>query len=224
MAEAPRDLAQRPDDTIHSPEDFAAAYGARTWDWYEPVLRQCHRRGLAPPVLDLGAGLGLFMECCHRAHMPCIGLEGSRYAIEQARHRCPELDIRHHLLSQPLPFPDETFGTVMAHQLLEHLTPEVMRHVLCESRRVLKQGGWLFVFSPNVHDPAQRAERTHINLFTPRALLRAIRSAGFSSVRPLNFPRQFLGHSLPGRLMARVCFLLLPLDLLSASANCRAQT
>ena len=214
---------------LHSAEDFQQYYSTRTWNWYEPLLQACRAYGLQEPVLDLGCGLGLFVECCKHQGLQCTGLEGSEYGVQQALARCPELDVRQHYLHEPLPFSDESIGTVVLHQVIEHIEPATARAVLEESYRILVAGGRLFVFSPSRYNPEEREESTHINLYTPKQLFAEVRNAGFSHVQSLNtiktfggIPIYLLGHSHWGKWFMRAFYRYFPLDFISASANCMA--
>jgi 2-polyprenyl-3-methyl-5-hydroxy-6-metoxy-1,4-benzoquinol methylase len=50
----------------------------------------------------------------------------------------------------PLPFPAESFDSVMFTEVLEHIAITDPRRILAELRRVLKPGGYLFLTTPNV--------------------------------------------------------------------------
>ena len=73
------------DSNIHTPETFLRAYGTREWRWYQHLLSCVIQKGKPGIVLDIGAGLGLFMECAHRWGIKCIGLEGSEFAVREAK-------------------------------------------------------------------------------------------------------------------------------------------
>src|SRR5438552_14373106 len=75
------------DPNIHSPEAFAQAYGQRDWRHYRWLVAVCVEHAEPGLVVDVGAGLGLFVEACLRYGLPCVGLEGSVYAVETARQR-----------------------------------------------------------------------------------------------------------------------------------------
>ncbi len=54
-------------------------YEGRDWRFFEPVYA---RMRPAPPVLDVGSGLGLFVECCQRHGTTAVGLELSKEGVE----------------------------------------------------------------------------------------------------------------------------------------------
>ena len=209
------------DSNIHTEEDFKRVYSGREWIFYRNLVADCIAKGEPGPILDLGAGLGLFVEACKRYGLQCIGLEGSEYAVEAARRRYPIEIYRHHL-SQPFFFKDESFSVVMCNQTIEHVSNETAKFLLQESYRVLRQGGVMIINSPCRYDSVQRKEITHINLYTPSSLRRDVLAAGFARYLPKNHPRPFLGKNRLATYMARLLFRLFPADSLSATANCLA--
>lgn len=117
---------------VHTPDLFLRAYSDRDWRAYKWLLAECVTYGPPGRILDLGAGLGHFVECCARFGIECVGLEGSEWAVQGARARY-EMDIRHHYLDEPLPFEDGSFGAVVCNQLLGHLLPHVAASGDCHS-------------------------------------------------------------------------------------------
>jgi len=78
----------------------------------------------------------------------------------------------------PLPHPDASFDQVLVFNLLEHVYNH--GHVLCEARRVLKDGGQLLGFVPflaKYHPDPHDYFR-----YTREALTRMLANAGFSDV------------------------------------------
>ncbi len=49
----------------------------------------------------------------------------------------------------PFPYPDEHFDLVIAGEIIEHMIYDPM-YLLLESRRVLREGGYLLVTTPNI--------------------------------------------------------------------------
>lgn len=91
-----------------------------------------------------------------------------------------------------------------------------------ECYRVLEPGGVLIVYSPSVYNAEQRAEPTHINLYSPSSLNRELRDAGFDIRRSPDAPRPFLGGSRAAKYMETALLRLTRADRLSATANCIA--
>jgi len=207
-------------DNIHTEETFKRDYGERDWNWYRNLVAEGIRYGTPGKWLDLGAGLGLFVECARRFGIDCIGLEGSEYAVEAVKERFPSIDMRQHFLEDKLPFKDNSISTIMCHQVIEHLSNETMISMLKECYRVLKQGGVMLIYSPSKYDRKQRLEKIHINLLTPSLARKELEKAGFRVIETPNRPRMFLGESEIAKLILGVVFRLFPLDYLSATANC----
>ena len=170
---------------------YELSYADADWNAARRLLARCIRKGKPGPILDIGCGLGFFVECCRRFGLPCIGLEGSSYAVDAARKRVPGMDIRQHYLEDPFPFEDASFAMVVCNQVIEHLPRETARHALREAYRVLSGGGAIFVYSPSIFNRKQAQDPTHINLHSPRSLKRELTAAGFSRMRHFNNPLKF---------------------------------
>lgn len=209
--------------SIYTREMYELGYDRKSWKSSRRLLARCIREGKPGLILDIGCGLGFFVECCYKFGVPCIGLEGSEYAVQAAKQREPNLDIRHHYLENPFPFEDETFSIVMCNQIIEHLTKEAAKHALRESYRVLSEGGTIIVYSPSIYNKKEAMHPIHINLHSPKALKKELEEAGFKKVKSLNKSRKFeLGLLNPLNKVVRVFFTLFPLPFLSATANCIA--
>ena len=209
------------DPNIHSPETFAQAYGQRDWRHYRWLVAVCVEHAEPGLVVDVGAGLGLFVEACVRYGLPCVGLEGSAYAVEAARQRF-SMDIRHQYLSHRIPFEDDSATAIVCNQTSEHLPGHIAQHVLRESHRVLRKGGLLAIYSPCRYDKVQAAEPGHINLYTPRTLRAEVKAAGFRDYRAIDFGLPLLGKQPAMRTLMNLALKLTGWPVLSASANCLA--
>ncbi len=207
---------------LHTKEIFERAYGDRDWNWYRGLLAESVTYGMPGKWLDLGAGLGLFVEAATRFGIDCVGLEGSQYGVRTAKERFPALDIRQHFLEDRLPFEDHSISTIMCHQTIEHISPAVAQSVLKESYRVLIKGGVILIYSPCIYDRRQRAEETHVNLYTPGRLRAELKEAGFVDIRRCDSPRMILGNWVLSRWIVSALFRIFPIDTLSATANCIA--
>ena len=214
------------DAGVGSRQYFEEIYAARTWEYYCPILAHVIANSAPGPILDIGAGTGLFVEAASRWGLDCQGIEGSEDAIAIGQKRYAGLRLSRQYLSAPFPFDGEQFQTVLLHQVIAHLEPEVARHVLAEASRVMRRGGLIFIFSPGRFNKTVRrnspACETWGQMYAPSELRALLTSAGFRNVVQLDRPRELLGGSFLGRLAMRAALRLTHWDRLSATANCQA--
>jgi len=202
---------------------FEEFYLSRDWRFYKGVLSRIVTMSEPGPILDLGAGCGYLVEACHRWGLECVGLEGSENAVEITRQRCPEIDIRQFLLSEPLPFEQDYFSTVIMNQVIEHLEPPVLNSCVGEVFRVLRPGGVLIVFSPSRFNKRERLEDpTHIHMYSPEELRSFLSSKGFTEILSTDSPLPLLGDSRLGRFIMSALFRVTRWERLSSTANCIA--
>lgn len=166
-------------------------------------------------LLDVGSGAGNALALWRNQHDSCIGIEPDPGAAEAARTRAG-LDVRPGLLEEH-PFPDGSFDAVTLCHVLEHVDDP--RSLLARTARLLKPGGELLVWTPDVEYPLRplfgRAwfpyevprHRWH---FGRRDVARLLRDAGLRPVEvqadwrdaPLRTSARALGGLL-GRLLKR---------------------
>lgn len=116
------------------------------------------------------------------------------------------------------PYPDDYFDLVVATEIIEHMTHDPM-WMLLESRRVLADGGYLLISTPNVGSitsvaktlqgrdnpqiffkyerpgPDGKTEIGHVREYTAYELGKAVEAAGFEIERLFTtFIEEFLGH------------------------------
>lgn len=198
-------------------------YSERDWRFYVHILAKIIRYSNPGPILDLGAGCGHLIEAASLWGIAATGLEGSTEAIDLAKSRVPTLDIRHHLLSEPLPFPAESYQTVVLNQVIEHLEPNIARNVLLESMRVLRREGMILITAPSSANKAESiADPTHINMMSPTELKKLLIDSGFEKVIPFNSPLPLLGKNRLPLGLLYILFKLMPFDFYSASSNAMA--
>jgi SAM-dependent methyltransferase len=205
-------------DTAHLAYDYRH-YSGRDWQFFEPVFA---RMRPAPPVLDVGSGLGLFLDCSKRHGTPAVGIESSKEGVEECARK--GLPVVRGDITIPFPFKDAVYGSALVHHVLEHISLEKERFVLKEIFRVLRDGGFVMVVSPNVFDPGATVDPDHINLFSPHQLKKELRDAGFSKIslatnywRPIRRPSA--KPSRLGGLLSGVLWKVLPLDRFAGSSS-----
>lgn len=113
-------------------------------------------------ILDVGAGSGI------------VGGELSRYGNDVYANDVSSLNLRESDLSfliadaRKLPYKDESFDVVICNHLLEHVRDQ--QGVMLELRRVLKQGGYLYLSQDNRLWPIEPHYRLPFLSYLPRRL------------------------------------------------------
>ncbi|MCA9925413.1 MAG: class I SAM-dependent methyltransferase, partial [Anaerolineales bacterium] len=99
---------------------------------------------LAEPVLDLGCGDGHFARMTFDKPM-AVGIDPWWGPLQKAQ-RSGMYDDLVFGMGNDMPFPDETFATVISNSVLEHI-PDI-QPVLNEASRVLQENGRLVITMP----------------------------------------------------------------------------
>ena len=171
-------------------------------------------------ILDLGAGLGFLGEAALNWGLNCICLEGSKEAIDLAKKRNKNLDIRNHLLNDTLPFEKNSIQTIILNQVVEHLESELFFKLLNECFDILKPEGLLYISSPNKFNSKNLDfDITRLNLYSPSELETLVKSAGFIKIKHMNYNLSFLGKNYFSGKIAGIIFRFTKWDRISATAN-----
>jgi 2-polyprenyl-3-methyl-5-hydroxy-6-metoxy-1,4-benzoquinol methylase len=95
------------DAGVGSRQYFEEIYATRTWEYYRPIVAHVVANSAPGPILDIGAGTGLFVEAASRWGLDCQGIEGSGEAVAIGRKRHDGLRLSQHYLSAPWPLATE---------------------------------------------------------------------------------------------------------------------
>lgn len=143
------------------------------------VFDQIERFRGPGPLLDLGCGTGGVLM-----HLSEFGQAYGMDPSPEAAKYCSERGLCITLGSgMELPYRDETFGTVLALDVIEHVEDDVA--ILREVRRVLKPGGVVIITVPALpwlwsdHDVVNH----HYRRYVRKTLHRAERRAGLKPVK-----------------------------------------
>ncbi len=155
----------------------------REWARVLDELETFRERGT---LLEVGCGVGLFLQTAAARGWTCTGVE---MLDSLARHARDErgLDVRTGELSAQ-GLPDGAFDVVYANEVIEHVVDPV--ELLTEVRRVLRPGGVVVLRTGNGRSWTARlrgagwryfhfAGHGHIRYFSPAAARALARAAGF---------------------------------------------
>jgi len=147
----------------------------------------------AAPVLDIGCGRGEFLSLLREADIDAVGVD--RDADMVAFCRAEGLRVEHgDALAYLGGLEDESLGGVFAAQVVEHLPPAPLVHLLELAAAKLRPGGVLVAETMNplslVALKNYFADLTHAQPLVPETLVLLARHAGFATteVRFLNEP------------------------------------
>lgn len=130
-------------------DEWAEAYATENAEgffnaWYErPAMLRLLGDVTGHRVLDAGCGSGPMTLALIERGADVSAFDVSGPMIEIARRRLPQADLRVHDLSDPLPWDDDAFDSVVASLVLHYLSD--WSKPLAELRRVLASGGRLLV-------------------------------------------------------------------------------
>lgn len=143
-------------------------------------------------LLDVGTGTGRMAELFAPSASHVTAFDKSPEMLRIARARLQNLPAEGMALVQgdftALPFADDSFDTVLFHQVLHYAqAPEV---VLSEAARVTRPGGTVAVVDFAAHDREElREKHAHARLgFSDEQMLDLLSAAGFAPAPPVALP------------------------------------
>ena len=142
---------------IHDPIRDKFAAGSRFFfERKIQVIRSfCKRRGMAAENLrwlDIGCGQGDLLRLGREHFKSSSGCDPSQGMLES----CRDLDVRHQLSLESLPFDDAGFDFVTAVCVYHHVPAERRSLLTEEALRVLKPGGVFCIIEHNPRNPVTR--------------------------------------------------------------------
>jgi len=182
---------------------------SKIFDW----LAELHPKR----ILDIGCGVGYLTSAVQeRTGAQVIGIDFSQIAIEESRELySPQIFLRADAVH--IPFPPNSFDSILVINLIEHLCETDQRRLLAEVKRVLKEEGRLILSTPDsnslytqiaIHDPTHLAELSREDLFHLISDYLTIEEVSYTNSIG-RFPRQ----------INRVLSAILPADLLLRASN-----
>ena len=192
------------------------------WTWFKKILALCIEEGKPGHFLDIGAGLGFFVECCSRFGIKCTGIEGSQFGVIKAKER--DIDLIHFIIDKtPLPFAAESISTVLMSEFIEHVPKKIAMFILSECYRVLEKKGVIIILTPSRYNPKANKEPQHINLYSKDTIKEEVVNAGFHFEKYIkDSPRTILTHTSFEYFLMRQIYRFYKPSFLSQSAACVA--
>lgn len=135
-------------------------------------------------AVDLGAGRGEMVGVMKSHGLDAFGIDADKSVVAEAQSRGH--DVRLNEIDDFLESCEtNSLNVVTSIQVVEHVDPVALKKWLTEIHRVLKDGGLLFLETPNPHAidafKAFWLDVTHVRPYYPEALLHLVQAAGFSS-------------------------------------------
>ena len=145
-------------------------------------------------VLDVGCSSGYLARPLAERGVRVVGVELDAEAADEARAVCEDVVVGD-VETMELPFEAGSFDVVLCGDLIEHLRDP--GSALTRLRPFLRPGGRLVLTTPNVANWAMRLsllggrwrytdrgilDRTHVHLFTRKALVETVEAAGYRIV------------------------------------------
>ncbi|MBA4374498.1 MAG: hypothetical protein C0402_16735 [Thermodesulfovibrio sp.] len=165
---------------------------SRPWYSYALQLIEDHRLH-SGRALDVGCGLGEFMDMLKNKGFNVTGVDGDPRHIDGVRQSGFDAFIAD--LESPLPFNDSSFDLAACLEVIEHIA--LAEGLLKEIARILAPGGHVVLSTPNFSCWQNRIrylvgrgpveEGIHLRFFTPRSLQQALRAAGFEAAGRASF-------------------------------------
>ncbi len=112
------------------------------------MIRSAAGEHLKGRVLENGCGVGMYLAHLAPYTGSIIGLE---YDLERAQEANKHSKTVTSAACERLPFPTASFDAVLSHEVLEHVQDD--RRSLEEMVRVVKRGGVILLFVPNLGYP-----------------------------------------------------------------------
>ena len=109
----------------------------------EPLVEQLLGEVDGLDVLDLGCGTGRHSVRLAAAGARVTALDFSAKMLAEARAKARDVRFQVHDLSQPLPFPDESFDRVLCALVVDHI--EALDRLFGEMHRVCRSTGYVVV-------------------------------------------------------------------------------
>lgn len=154
---------------------------------YHELLDQFESYRSTGRILDVGCGIGYFLEVAKERGWEVFGTEFTDRAVEI----CEEKGIEMHKgVLDPADYQPESFDIITSFEVLEHINTPVVE--LTKFYHLLRKGGLVYLTTPNFNSLIRRilgpkydviCYPEHLTYFTPSTIDFAFRKSGFTKSR-----------------------------------------
>jgi 2-polyprenyl-3-methyl-5-hydroxy-6-metoxy-1,4-benzoquinol methylase len=142
------------------------------------------------PVLDFGCGDGMVLSVAEKlGYSDLTGVDLSAALIDRAAQKCSAKFLNIDGLEFLKATPDQSFGTIIAFDVFEHLTRPQLLVTCREIVRTLRPGGRLLLQVPNGNSPIVGSifygDLTHEQPYTQSSLNQLLVPFGFSDIQAM---------------------------------------
>ncbi len=95
-------------------------------------------------ILDVGCGLGMYVEKFRRFSSEVYGVDIDPEKVATAQTRLPNISLAP---AEDLPFKDRSFDLVLLHEVIEHVVDD--HRAIAEAVRCTDVGGHVVIYAPN---------------------------------------------------------------------------
>lgn len=122
-------------------------------------------------ILDIGSGIGVFLDSIRPFGFEMYALEASEYGLKRLKEK--GFNAQNFFLekNKKLPFQNNEFSFVLFNQVIEHLNKDVGQYYIKEIIRILEPGGVGIIKSPSKYAKIWRTDPHHIYCWKPNELL-----------------------------------------------------
>jgi len=140
-------------------------------------------------VLDVGCAFGNLLELLDKENFKTFGIDISEYAVDKAKKNT-KANILIGDINKGLSYKDDFFDAVFAFDIIEHLISPFL--FLQEINRILKKGGLLFLYTPNIDSIFEKIlkkkwfgyiDKSHLLLFNRKSLKYLLDKTNFSIIK-----------------------------------------
>lgn len=152
---------------------------------YNELLDRFEKYRKTNRILDVGCGIGYFLEEAKKRNWEVYGTEYTDVAVEICKNK--GISMQNGVLD-PSHYDMESFDVITSFEVIEHINNP--KEELASFYRLLRKGGAVYVTTPNFNSLLRyRLKETydmicypeHLSYYTPKTLRHVFRKAGFAS-------------------------------------------